>query len=79
MRRAARTLRPYALHEVPLSGWSHVCVRSKKRYVETDGDADRIREYFDRANEICGVRVADTSPWWWQTDRIAARPVIDRQ
>jgi NAD(P)-dependent dehydrogenase (short-subunit alcohol dehydrogenase family) len=79
VRRAARTLRPYALHEVPVSGWSHVCVRSKKRYVETDGDADRIRDYFDRANEICGVRVADTSPWWWQTERIAARPLIDRQ
>jgi NAD(P)-dependent dehydrogenase (short-subunit alcohol dehydrogenase family) len=79
VRRAARTLRPYALHEAPLSGWSHVCVRSRKRYVETDGDADRVRDYFDRANEICGVGVADTSPWWWQTDRIAGRPVIDRQ
>ena len=69
--RAAKTLRPYALHEVPLSGWSHVCVRSKKRYVETAGEADRIRDYFVRANEICGVRATDTSPWWWQTDQLA--------
>jgi NAD(P)-dependent dehydrogenase (short-subunit alcohol dehydrogenase family) len=79
VRRAAKTLRPYALHEVSLGGWSHVCVRSKKRYVETDGDVDRIRDYFDRANEICGIRAADTSPWWWQTDRTAARPVTDRR
>jgi NAD(P)-dependent dehydrogenase (short-subunit alcohol dehydrogenase family) len=78
VKRAAKTLRPYALHEIPLSGWSHVCVRSKKRYVEADGEADRIRDYFDRANEICGVRDTDTSPWWWQTNRIAVRPVIDR-
>ena len=75
--RAAKTLRPYALHEVPLSGWSHVCVRSKKQYVEADGDADRIRDYFDRANEICGVRDTDTAPWWWQTNRIAVTPVTD--
>jgi hypothetical protein len=66
------------LHEVPLSGWSHVCVRSKKRYVETDGEADRIRNYFDRANAICAIGTSDTAPWWWQADRIGARPVIDR-
>jgi NAD(P)-dependent dehydrogenase (short-subunit alcohol dehydrogenase family) len=72
VRRAAKTLRPYALHEVPLSGWSQVCVRSKKRYVETDGEADCIRDYFDRANAICGIGTSDTSPWWWQADRIGS-------
>jgi hypothetical protein len=77
VRRAAKTLRPYALHKLPLAGWSHLCVRSKKRYVENDGDADRIRDYFDSANAICGVRSTDTSPWWWQPDRIAVRPVND--
>ena len=77
VRRAAKTLRPYALHETPLTGWSHLCVRSKKRYVENDGDADRIRDYFDSANAICGIRSADTSPWWWQPDRITVRAVND--
>lgn len=70
--RVAKTLRPYALHEVPLSGWSHVSVRSKKRYRIADGDAERIRDYFARANEICRVGAADTAPWWWRIERIGA-------
>lgn len=73
--RVARTLRPYALHEVPLPGWSHVSVRSKKRYRIADGDAERIRDYFTRANEICGVGATDAAPWWWRIERIGARRV----
>jgi NAD(P)-dependent dehydrogenase (short-subunit alcohol dehydrogenase family) len=70
VKRSAKTLRPYALHDVALNGWAHVAVRSKRRCVETAGEEDRIRDYFDRANEICGIRSTETSPWWWRTDRI---------
>jgi NAD(P)-dependent dehydrogenase (short-subunit alcohol dehydrogenase family) len=70
VRRVAKTLRPYALHEAALSGWTYVSVRSRRRHVEAVGEPTRIRDYFDRANEICGLGPVDTPPWWWQTDRI---------